>query len=162
MNHGVVTCAMDAIVRIICGDPEAGVDGLVPKNVDLHAERFQCLAKGTGVLEDRTGKGFDRLVATRYEGTSKWADDGWSNGQLTRTFKVTISVGYLFGNHEDMTDPIIGDDEQDIAKKLKNNRLWPNCNGGCINGIQAKTSSIRRIEPDRKINDIAVEVTVTA
>lgn len=155
-------CAMGGLYRMICGDPEAvpAIDGLVPDDTDLHAERFTRF-QGEGVLEDRVGKSIDRVVFISYEGTSRWAGV-WSRGQLERTFRVVVRIGYFFGDHEDLTYQAMADDEHAIAKYIRKDSNWPQCSSGCINGFVPKSSSVTRVKPDRAINEIVVEVTVTA
>lgn len=152
---------MLTIYRVLCGDPEAtpAVDGLVPTNLNLHVERFQRF-QGKGRLEDHTGKAFDRKVQVEYGGTVRWAGV-WSRGQRERTFRVTVRIGYLFGDHETDTDMIMADDEHAFAKAVIKDQNWSACSLGCINGFVPKASSVTRVEPDRKINEITVEVTVT-
>lgn len=162
MSHGVVTCAIEGAYKMICGDPEAvpAVDGYVPDNIDLHAERFRKF-ETTGELENVTGAAFDRCVFIKYSGTVRW-DGVYSRGQLMRTWRMVIRIGYLFGGHETETEKIMGDDEQGIAKLLKKDQFWPQCGAGCVNGYVAKNSSQTRLAPDRVINEIVVEVTTTA
>lgn len=151
--------ALRALSKMICGDVEAGTAGITPSERDLHAEVFSAY-DGKGKFEDVSGKAFDRLVQIAYEGTPRWAGV-WNRGQLERTMRAVIRIGYLVGDHEELTDRAIADDEHKIAKHIRKDSNWPSECFTTLGGFVPKSSSLTKIEPDRKINEIAVEVTVT-
>lgn len=157
---GVVTCAINALYDMICRDVDTAADGLDPEDTTWHASGF--FRHDREPLERLESEAIDRKVQIVYDGTNEWHSLSPSGGSaLMRTFRVIVRVGYFVGDHEFLSYPIIGDDEQQILQAIMDQSNWPSCSSGCVNGYIPGDSAIAYPDEIRRILEIAVGVQVT-
>lgn len=147
----VSTCAIRGLYNIICRDPDTAEGGLDPgffieDKIDLD------------FLET---SGIDRKVQIEYLGTDSWGETKMGRGgKVKRTFNVNIRIGYWFGDDRVNTQMAIADDEQRIGRSLLQWDNWPECENGCVMGYMPDSSRFERLDENRGVNNITVEITV--
>lgn len=146
--------AIEQLYALICRDPMTAEGGITPNNVILHAEQFVRYERGKG-LDTESGSAIDRKVMIRYLGTSQRGEFGHPT-DVHRFFRVSVDVGYHFGDHVAASQGCIADDEHDIMATVgaESSKV-----AGTF-GYLVQNASVQELQGDRAINQIIVEVQV--
>lgn len=152
-------CLVNKLYEVICRDPDTATGGITPTESTYHAD---CFARyNIERLERLKGSAFDRKVQIEYKGALAFGTlTNGIGGKRSRNIMVSIRVGYYLGDHDMLSQPIIGADDFLISKTISKPSNYPVCEAGCVMGIVPLSSSVTILDAERQLLEINVQCTI--